>query len=127
MNSYMGLKHLHMTCVALSASLFVLRFAWRMQGSALSQRKLVKIAPHVIDTCLLLSALGLAVMASINPFEQTWLAAKIIALLLYIFLGTMAIKRSKTQRGQLISFAFACGVFAYIIAVAMTKQVMPWM
>lgn len=127
MNSYIGLKHLHITCVALSGSLFVLRFIWRLQASPLMERKLVKVAPHVIDTCLLLSAIGLAIIANINPLEQAWLATKIIALFLYIFLGSMAIKRSQTRSGQIITFALACGVFTYIILVAINKQVLPFL
>ncbi len=127
MNSYIGLKHLHMTCVALSGSLFVLRFIWRLQASALLQKKWVKIAPHAIDTCLLVSAISLALIAGINPLVQTWLAAKIIALVLYIALGTFAIKRAKNTSGQIISFILACMVFTYIILVAISKQVLPFL
>jgi uncharacterized membrane protein SirB2 len=126
MNSYIGLKHLHMTCVALSGSLFVLRFIWRLQASSLLQKKWAKIAPHVIDTCLLLSAITLAVIAGINPIEQTWLGAKVIALVLYIVLGMFAIKRAKSKTGQIISFVLASLVFGYIILVAISKQALPF-
>jgi uncharacterized membrane protein SirB2 len=126
MNSYIGLKHLHITCVALSGSLFVLRFIWRMQASSLLQKKWVKIAPHVVDTCLLLSAIALALIAGINPIEQIWLSAKIMALVLYIVLGTFAIKRAESKAGQIISFVLACLVFGYIILVAISKQVLPF-
>lgn len=127
MNSYIGLKHLHMTCVALSGSLFVLRFIWRLQASSLLQKKWVKIAPHIIDTCLLLSAITLAVIAGINPIEQTWLGAKIMALVLYIVFGTFAIKQAKSKAGQIISFVLACAVFGYILLVAISKQALPFL
>jgi uncharacterized membrane protein SirB2 len=126
MNSYVGLKQLHMTCVALSGGLFFLRFIWRLQASSLLQKKWVKIAPHIIDTCLLLSAIALAAIAGINPIEQTWLGAKIMALVLYIILGTFAIKRAKSTAGQIISFALAGVVFTYIILVAISKHVLPF-
>jgi uncharacterized membrane protein SirB2 len=126
MNSYVGLKHLHMTCVALSGGLFVLRFIWRLQASSLFQKKWVKITPHIIDTCLLLSAIALAVIAGINPIEQTWLGAKILALVLYIILGTFAIKRAESKPGQIISFILAGLVFGYIILVAISKQALPF-
>jgi uncharacterized membrane protein SirB2 len=126
MNSYLGLKHLHMTCVALSGSLFVLRFIWRLQASSLLQKKWVKVTPHIIDTCLLLSAIALALIAGINPLAQTWLAAKIIALVFYIVLGTFAIKRAKSKAGQIISFILAGLMFGYIILVAVSKQALPF-
>ncbi|MFZ6798843.1 SirB2 family protein [Undibacterium sp. Di24W] len=126
MNSYVGLKHLHITCVAFSGGLFVLRFIWRLQASSLLQKKWAKIVPHIIDTCLLLSAVALAIIAGINPIEQTWLGAKIMALVIYIVLGTFAIKRAKSKTGQIISFALASLVFGYIILVAISKQALPF-
>ena len=126
MNTYILLKHVHMTCVALSFSFFVLRFYWRLQDSRLLQNSLVKVLPHVVDTCLLISAISLAWIAQINPLSQYWLSAKIIALLMYIVLGSFAIKRATTRRGQLLSFSAACASFTYIILVAISKQAIPF-
>ncbi|GGX09899.1 hypothetical protein GCM10011282_15190 [Undibacterium macrobrachii] len=91
------------------------------------QKKWVRILPHTIDTILLASAIGMAIIASINPFEQTWLAAKILALLAYIFAGTFAIKRASSPQAQNLSFVLALICFAYILMVALSKQVLPWM
>lgn len=124
---YILLKHLHLTCVTLSITLFTLRFFWRKQRPAMLQKKWVKILPHSIDTLLLVSAISLAWIASINPLEQNWLATKILALLAYIVAGTFAIKRAQSARAQNISFMLALLCFAYIIAVAISKQVVPWM
>lgn len=124
---YILLKHLHLTCITLSIALFILRFFWRKQKSTMLQKKWVKILPHSIDTLLLASAISMAWIASINPLEQSWLAAKILALLAYIVAGTFAIKRAQSARAQNISFALAMLCFAYIIAVAISKQVAPWM
>lgn len=124
---YLPLKHLHLTCITLSLILFVTRFYWRKQNSSMLQKKWVKILPHTIDTILLASAIGMAIIASINPFEQTWLAAKILALLAYIFAGTFAIKRASSPQAQNLSFVIALTCFAYILMVAFSKQVLPWM
>jgi uncharacterized membrane protein SirB2 len=51
--------------------------------------------------------------------------AKIIGLLAYIGLGTVALKRGRTKAIRVKALVAALGVFAYIIAVAVTKQVMP--
>ncbi|WP_230409756.1 SirB2 family protein [Undibacterium fentianense] len=123
---YSGLKHLHLSCITLSLALFCLRFYWRKQNSSMLQIKWVKILPHGIDTVLLVSAISMAWIASINPFEQHWLAAKILALFAYIVAGTFAIKRARTARGQNFSFILALLCFVYIIAVAISKQVLPF-
>ncbi len=124
---YIILKHLHLSCIALSITLFVTRFYWRKQNISMLQKKWVKILPHSIDTILLGSAIGMAIIASINPFEQHWLAAKILALLAYIVAGTFAIKRAQSANAQNISCVLALACFAYILMVAISKQVIPWM
>lgn len=124
---YLPLKHLHLTCISLSLILFVTRFYWRKQNPSMLQKKWVKILPHTIDTILLASAIGMAIIASINPLEQTWLAAKILALLTYILAGTFAIKRANSPQAQNLSFVLALTCFAYILMVAFSKQVLPWM
>lgn len=124
---YLPLKHLHLTCITLSLILFVTRFYWRKQNPSMLQKKWVKILPHTIDSILLASAIGMAIIASINPLEQTWLAAKILALLAYIFAGTFAIKRASSPQAQNLSFVLALICFAYILMVALSKQVLPWM
>lgn len=124
---YLPLKHLHLTCISLSLILFVTRFYWRKQNPSMLQKKWVKILPHTIDTILLASAIGMAIIASINPLEQTWLAAKILALLAYILAGTFAIKRANSPQAQNLSFVLALTCFAYILMVAFSKQVLPWM
>lgn len=124
--NYLAIKHLHMTCAAFSGSLFVLRGIWKMRDSALMNQRWVKVLPHVIDTVLLASALSLAFISGQYPFQQNWLTAKLLALLLYIALGTIAIKRGKTPAIRQLAFFAALLTFAYIISVALTRQVVPF-
>ncbi|MFZ6741885.1 SirB2 family protein [Undibacterium sp. JH2W] len=123
--SYLAIKHLHLTCVGLSGSLFLLRGFWRMRDSVLLNQRWVRIVPHLIDTLLLASALTLAVMSGQYPFQQNWLTAKLLALLLYIVLGTIALKRGKTPAIRTAAFAAAILTFAYIISVALSRQAIP--
>ncbi|MBI3283397.1 MAG: SirB2 family protein [Burkholderiales bacterium] len=124
--SYLAVKHLHIACAALSGSFFALRGIWMLRASALLQRRWVKIAPHIVDTVLLASALTLALWSGQYPFRQDWLSAKLLALLLYIALGTVALKRGRTARGRAAALAAALAVFAYIVAVALSRQVLPF-
>ncbi|MFZ6871673.1 SirB2 family protein [Undibacterium sp. Di27W] len=123
--SYLAIKHLHLTCVGLSGSLFLLRGFWRMRDSVLLNQRWVRIVPHLIDTLLLASALTLAVMSGQYPFQQNWLTAKLLALLLYIVLGTIALKRGKTPAIRTAAFVAAILTFAYIISVALSRQAIP--
>ena len=89
---YLALKHFHITCVVLSGVGFALRGGWALAGSPLARARLTRVLPHVVDSCLLLSAIGLAWMAGQYPFVHGWLTAKIVGLLAYIGLGMLALK-----------------------------------
>lgn len=120
------LKLVHVGCVFISYMLFVVRGVWSLNASANLQRRWVKVLPHTVDTLLLGSAVTLAWMLGISPFAAPWLAAKIIALLLYIVLGTIAIKRGKTREVRLLAWILAQLLFAYIVLTAVTHDTVPW-
>lgn len=122
---YYTLKHFHMGCAAASGSLFLLRGVWMLRASPLLQQRWVKIAPHLVDTALLASAVTLAVWSGQYPFAQGWLTAKVVALLGYIVLGTIALKRGRTPAIRAGAFIGALALFGYIVAVAVTKQAIP--
>ena len=90
-------------------------------------RRWVKVAPHVIDTVLLGSALTLVYLSGQYPWEHAWLAAKIIGLLTYIILGAVALKRGKTEKLRRNCFILAVLCFAYIVSVALTRQALPFL
>jgi uncharacterized membrane protein SirB2 len=124
---YMGLKHLHMLCAVLSIVGFTVRGVWMLRDSAMLQKKWVKIAPHIIDTLLLATAFAMAFMLSQYPFTVDWLTAKLIALIAYIVLGVVALKRGKTKPVRAVAFVLALVTFAYILGVARTKDVLFFM
>lgn len=123
---YYALKYLHMSCAALSGGLFLLRGCWMLFQPARLQQRWVRVAPHIIDTALLASAVTLAVLSGQYPLAQGWLTAKVLALLLYIVLGTVALKRGKTRAVRAAAFAAALACFGYIVAVAVSKQPLPF-
>ena len=122
--SYFAIKHLHMTCAALSGSFFLVRGIWMLRDSAMLQQRWVKTAPHLIDTILLGSALTMVVWSGQYPFVENWLTAKVFALVAYILLGTVALKRGKTKGVRVTAFVAALLVFGYIVKVALTRQVL---
>ena len=80
--------------------------------------------PHAVDTVLLLSALGLAWLSQQWPFAQAWLTAKVLALVLYIVLGTLALKRARTLGARITAFVAAFAVYLYIVGAAISRS--PW-
>lgn len=121
--SYLAIKHVHITFAALSIILFFVRGLWMLADSSLSQRRWVKVVPHMVDTVLLVSALTMVVWSAQYPFVQNWLTAKVVALIAYILLGTIALKRGKTKTIRTGAFILALLVFGYIMKVALTRQV----
>ena len=122
--NYLVVKHLHITFAVISGSFFLLRGIWMLLDSSLLQRRWVKVVPHVVDTLLLITALIMVFWSGQYPFVQAWLTAKVVALIVYIGLGTMALKRGKTEAARVTALLAALAVFAYIVAVALTRQVM---
>jgi len=112
------------SCAFLSIAGFIFRGFLMMGESSLFDHKLRKILPHIIDTLLLLSALGMLWQWQINPFVEVWLLAKIIALLIYIGLGLVAFRFGKTKVERVVAWLSALLVIAYIIQTAITKN--PW-
>ena len=123
---YISLKVAHVSCVAISYALFVVRGVWMMRGSALLQRRWVRIVPHAVDTVLLASAIALAIMLHQYPLANGWLTAKVAGLLVYIGLGMIALKRGKTRRTRIAAWLVAQAVFFYIVAVAITRSPLPF-
>jgi uncharacterized membrane protein SirB2 len=124
---YASLKTLHVSSVAASYVLFFVRGLWMIADSPLLRRKWVRVVPHVVDTVLLLSAVALALMLRQYPFVAGWITAKVVALVVYIVLGAIALTRGRTKPVRVTAWISAQAVFAYIVAVALTKRVTPWL
>ena len=114
------LKIFHLTFVMLSLFSFVGRVALSEIRPEILQQKALKIAPHVIDTLLLLSGITLVFQGHWLSGEYGWIVAKIIALLGYIGLGVVVMRNRGTERWLAFAGAMAC--FAYIGIVAVSKN-----
>lgn len=121
---YPAVKLVHVCAAATSIGLFLLRGAWMMRAPERLQRRWVKVVPHVVDTVLLVSALWLAWQFS-SIGLGAWLAAKVVALLAYIVLGSIALRRGRTRGARVAALVAAVAVFAYIVGVALTKSPLP--
>jgi uncharacterized membrane protein SirB2 len=120
-------KTIHVTCVVLSFAGFFIRGIWMLTDSTKLHLPWVKISPHIVDTLLLASAITLAVQMRLSPLDQPWLMMKIIALLLYIGIGTVALKPDRSKKVRLSAWLLGLATFMYIVSVALTKSVVGWL
>lgn len=121
---YLALKHAHAGLGYLTALSFFIRGLLMLAGSPWRSSRLARIAPHVIDTFLLVFGVMLAWQAQFNPLEQPWLMAKIVLLVVYVLLGVWALRRGPTRSQRSIAFVLGLFVVMWIIAIAKTKMVL---
>jgi len=124
--SLLFLKAIHISSVAISFMLFALRGNLILKSSPVMRQRWIRIVPHVVDTLLLTSAIALAFGIEQYPFIDAWLTAKVIALLLYIVLGSVALKYGRSKKIRVFSWLAAQAVFVYIVLVAISHNPVPF-
>ena len=121
----MLVKTIHVTCAILTISGFTLRGVWMLRASPLLNNPWVKVLPHIVDTLLLGAGILLAINIHQYPGTHAWLTAKVLGLLAYIVLGSIALKRGGTKTIRVAAWIAATLVFFYIVSVALTRSAMP--
>ena len=122
---YSTLKLIHVICVIASGAGFALRAAVNLlRPGGLPRRGLVRTLPHVVDSVLLASALGMVWMSGGALLSMPWLQAKIVLLVAYVVFGARALARQRPMGDRLVSTAAALGAFVGIVASAITGRVL---
>ncbi len=122
MSLYLLVKLIHIIFAAFSFSGFVIRGIWMIQSSPLLSKRWVRMTPHIIDTLLLASAILLVILTLQYPGPVTWLNAKLAGLLIYIILGSIALRYGRTRLVRILAWCTALLAFAYIVMVALNKN-----
>ncbi len=127
MSAYLPLiKQWHVVLALLSLTGFFLRGLFMLFQSEWLQHRFVKRAPHIVDSLLFLLGVTLLWLGPWSLASATWLQVKLTALLLYIGLGFIALRRGRFSHGvRIAAWLAALSVFSYMLAVAHTKQVWP--
>lgn len=122
MTFYLLVKVIHVSTAIISILGFFVRGVWMMRSSPMLNVRWVKIAPHINDTLLLISAIVLVIITSQYPGPVAWINVKIIGVIIYIILGTIALKYGKTKRVRIIAWCLALLIYSYIVLVAISKN-----
>lgn len=115
---YLPLRHLHIGCAVLSIGLFALRGALMLADSPWQRNAVLRHLPHVVDTVLLMSALMLTTVIRQYPFSTDWLTAKVVLLVAYIGLGSLALRRGRTKAVRVAALVGALLAVGYLVTVA---------
>jgi len=119
-----SLLFIHQISAVLSIAAYFFRGLGHLFNKPWANAKLLRIAPHVIYTTLLVSAIALVVMMEL-PFTEGWIIAKILGLIAFIVFGVLMMKDKFSRKQQAIFWLLGLITLFYVIMVAKTKLVMP--
>jgi uncharacterized membrane protein SirB2 len=115
---YVQIKWVHVAAVIASGALFLLRGIAVQFGAQWAMAAPLRWLSYAIDTTLLTAALMLVTIVHQYPFVHAWLTTKVLLLIVYIALGTFALKRGRTPRARLACFVAALCTYGFIASVA---------
>ena len=114
---YPQVRAVHIGVVLASGALFALRGAGVLSGAQWPLAGPVRYLSYGIDTTLLSAALMLVAMLPAAMFANHWLTAKLVLLVVYVALGSFALKGS-SARVRAFCFAAALLVYACMLSIA---------
>ncbi len=115
---YPQIKQFHIFVALLSGSIFALRGAFVLAGARWPLAAPVKWLSYAVDTALLTAALMLVTILPWAMFGNGWLLAKLALVVVYVVLGTFAMRRGRTRRARAVCYALALLVFGTIYSIA---------
>jgi len=116
---YLQIRTVHIWAVAASGLLFALRGgAFNLLCVSWPKGLPVRLLSWTIDTTLLTTALMLMTVVRQFPFVDAWLTVKLLLLVVYIGLGTLAFAGARPRRTRIGCWIAALAVFGFIVTVA---------
>ena len=123
---YPALLDLHRACVTASIALFMARGLGVATLQTWPMQRRWRYLSVAIDVPLLAAGVGLWTLLGYHPLQQTWLGLKLVLLVVYIVLGSFALKRGRTRAGRLVFFALALAAVASMVGIALNRHPVGW-
>lgn len=120
---YTWLKIFHLTVVTISIAGFFVRGILLLSKSHWLAHKWIKVLPHMIDTFLLLSGIGLIVLTQQSPLQTPWLGLKLMLVVVYIVLGIFAFRIAQRDSHRLLGWLAALLVASLVVYIARSHQI----
>lgn len=115
---YPQIKAAHVGLAFASGALFAVRGAAVLAGWRWSMSWPARWTSYAIDTALLTAALMLLSILPWALFGNGWLGVKIAVLVVYIVLGTLALRRARSQRMRAVCYVAALLAFLWMVSIA---------
>lgn len=119
---YLALKHVHVALASASVALFALRGVGVLAGARWPMAAALRRLSVAIDTLLIGAGGALWWMLSLHPARDRWLALKLALIVVYIVVGSLALKRAPTRTTKALAFAASLGCIGVVAAVALTHD-----
>jgi uncharacterized membrane protein SirB2 len=121
-----SVRSVHVAAALTSGALFALRGLAMWRGSGVGMSAPVRWASYAIDTILLAAAVALAYWLQLVPLFDRWLTTKLALVVLYVVLGSLALKRAPTRATRRLSLVLALLVFLAVYLVARDHGAARW-
>lgn len=123
---YLSLLLTHQIAVSLSVALFVARGVGVQCAANWPMHFVVSKLSVLIDVILLSAGASLWVLLQYNPVLHMWLGVKLLLLVLYIVLGSFALRRGRTPASRAVFFVAALACVFWMVGIALARHPMSW-
>ncbi|MEO6698946.1 MAG: SirB2 family protein [Paraperlucidibaca sp.] len=114
-------KHPHMLTALLLAIVYLWRGFYLLTGQAERPAKLLRIAPHILATLMIITGFGMVFQFGAMP---GWALLKLVLLVGFIVCGSIAFQRSRGTSIAKPVFAFGLGLLLIMGWLAIAKPSM---
>lgn len=116
-----SLKYIHIVSVAASFALFFIRGLWAIRSYPQPQEALVRVLPHVVDGCVLLSGIGMLVVSP-GGWPGNWLTIKLLLVVAYAGLAHYLLRVAHIIGLKFTALVMALVLFLFITTVAVLRN-----
>jgi len=116
------IRAIHITFAVITVISFILRGMWMLMDSPQLLSKPARIVPHIIDALLLLSGIVLVINYTGYSYGYGWLLAKMVAIIIYIMTGAIALKYGKTRKIRVMALIVSYCLLVLIVSLAITRS-----
>ena len=124
---YPQIKLVHIAAVSASGAFFALRALGLLAGMRWPRMAPVRYLSYTIDTTLLTAAMMLLTILPWAMFGNGWLGTKLVLLVAYVVLGSLALKRGRNLRVRAWCYGAAVLVYLAIIGIARAHDPLGWL
>ena len=124
--AYPLLLKTHLGLVVASVGLFSVRALAALQGQGWPLRPGWRRVSEGVDTALLTAGAGLWWLLQLNPLQTPWLGLKLGLLVVYIGLGTVAMRNAASTPVRALCLLAALLCVAFMASIALARHPLGW-